>query len=376
MQRPLHARVRRPNPNPPPPDDHAYVPTYGSVPAGTWTAEYPTYPAYYPMHHAPDSSSPREDIFPTTATLREKEQVVLPQPTQVKSRKQSTSNAEPREKHKSRPVYDGPVTYGTPPVSAPPRHKRRNSEPARHRAEGNSRPTPKYPDSSTSDHAFVSLSSSHTLKILHLHRNISDNAFREGFLQAWPEGIENELRAGSSWIIRFKGHPWSANGEPGFYGRRLMCRVFELLGNGGYSYVSTTNSSDCSHRATHIFALTPTFFTSQYFTMSFSRRRQELYTIDAPGHIVTTTVATVRKMFSKSTEARLVADGVYGIKLSAGGAPIRSEDIPPRLAPMLQAVSAQGFRLEATIQMAREGFFGFLGRTDVWIFRSNVPLQM
>ncbi len=41
---------------------------------------------------------------------------------------------------------------------------------------------------------------------------------------------------------------------------------------------------------------------------------------------------------------------------------------------MLQTVGSQGFRLEATVQMAGEGFLGILGRKDVWVFRSNIPV--
>jgi len=369
MQRPLHAQIHRPNTNPPPLDDQTYVPTYGAIPAGT-NPEYAAYPSYSPVYRTPRTPAPERKLPPVIP--KEKERIV---PAQVKPRKRSLSRRD-TEKH-LRPVYEAPVTYGAPLSPSTPRHRRRASEPSRRIVEGNSKIVNAQRDSLAyygSDHVFVSLSSRHILKILHLPRTISDSVVRDGLVQAWPDGIRKESRTSSSWVIKFKGHPWSADGELGFYGHRLVCRLFELLGNGGYSYVSSINAANCSHSATLVFAITPTYFISQYFTVSFSRSRHEVYVIDAPRQLVPIITGTIRKAFNDSSEGSLVADGVYGIRLSQGGQSIHSQDIPPRLAPMLQAVGSHGFRLEATVQMVREGFLGLLGRKDVWIFRSNFPI--
>ena len=50
------------------------------------------------------------------------------------------------------------------------------------------------------------------------------------------------------------------------------------------------------------------------------------------------------------------------------------QDLPHKLANVLHAIGLNGYRLDASVVMGREGLFGMRGRKEVWIFRSNSPL--
>lgn len=47
----------------------------------------------------------------------------------------------------------------------------------------------------------------------------------------WWDGVLNNYSRDDYWVIKFNGKPWTADGEAGFRARRLVCRLFEILGN-------------------------------------------------------------------------------------------------------------------------------------------------
>lgn len=78
------------------------------------------------------------------------------------------------------------------------------------------------------DHVFLSLSSVHTLKI---KGSVPESLIRREVLPLWLDGLKSDYKRADYWVVRFKGKPWTADGDAGFRGRRVVCRLFEVLGN-------------------------------------------------------------------------------------------------------------------------------------------------
>lgn len=53
---------------------------------------------------------------------------------------------------------------------------------------------------------------------------------------------------------------------------------------------------------------------------------------------------------------------------------VMRQDLPNQLANILHAVGLNGYRLDASVSMGREGLFGMSGRREVWMFRSYSPM--
>jgi hypothetical protein len=78
------------------------------------------------------------------------------------------------------------------------------------------------------DHVFLSLSNVDTLKI---KGSVPESLIRQEVLPLWWDGVQSDFKSQDYWVVRFKGKPWTADGDAGFRGRRVVCRLFEILGN-------------------------------------------------------------------------------------------------------------------------------------------------
>jgi len=363
MQRPLHARVYKPGEQQQPQQFYPFYP--GVAPNG----QYALYPATAAYPSGPAPSQDADVVLPSQPARR-----AIGTASKIRPR----SNSKDLNDHDQMPVYDAPITYG-PPVKAketpPVLGRRHNSGVSKRSAplimeQRTVKPQYQNPVNEYGmDHVFMSLSSVDTLKI---KGSVPESLIRQQVLPLWLDGVERDYKRRDYWVVRFKGKPWTADGDAGFRGRRVVCKLFEVLGNNGCSYVSAVASTSMNHSPTIIFARTPTYFPSDFFCLSFSRSRQDLYIIDAPSHLVGFITAATRQSFPTSTEATKLSNGVYGMRLTTTQA-VKQHDLPPRFSMVLKTIGAQGYRLEATVPMGREGLLGMGGRREIWIFRSNVP---
>ncbi|KAF9513767.1 hypothetical protein BS47DRAFT_1317208 [Hydnum rufescens UP504] len=357
MQRPLHARVYNPGESTQP---QQYYPFYPPVSPNGLYALYPAGAGYGPGPLPPQDT---DKVLPSQPTP-------LANSIGSKMRQRPPNPKNLKKDHDQMPVYNAPITYGHPVKTNeayPTRGKRhRNTAPIADQRTAKSSPMNEYGP----DHVFLSLSSVHTLKI---KGTVPEALIRQQVLPLWWGGVQTTYKSRDYWVIRFKGKPWTADGEDGFRGRRLVCRLFEILGNNGCSYVSAVASTSMNHSPTLIFARTPAYFASDFFCLSFSRSRQDLYIIDAPSHLVGIITAATRASFPTSTEGTKLSEGVYGMRLTTTQS-VKQHDLPPRFSLVFRAITAQGYRLEATVAMGREGFLGMGGRRELWIFRNNVPV--
>jgi len=218
----------------------------------------------------------------------------------------------------------------------------------------------------------MSLSSSNVLKLKHVPHNIPDNVFLDPLVSIWRYGIHDHRRTRSDWQITFHGAPWTCKGELGFQARRIVVVLFQILGDAGYNHVSSVSADAFSGSPTLIFAATPTFYPSHFFCLAFSGSRRKLYIIDAPEILITAVAGTVRSSMRDATDGSWVTQGIFGMELTTEK--IMRQDLPHKLANVLHAMALNGYRLDASVAMGREGLFGMSGRKEVWIFRSNSPM--
>lgn len=80
--------------------------------------------------------------------------------------------------------------------------------------------------------------------------------------------------------------------------------------------MSAVSSDAFSGSPTLIFALTPSYFPSHFFCLSFSASRRKLYIIDAPEVLVPIIVGTVRQTIKEATKGDWAADGVYEMDIA------------------------------------------------------------
>jgi hypothetical protein len=242
MQRPLHARVYKPG------EQLQPQPYYPFYPAVTPNGQYALYPAgatAYPL-----GAAPTQDLDNVLSSRP------APQPNANGSNIRPRSNSNDLYDHDQMPVYNAPVTYG-PPVNAkdPPRARGRryNSEIPKkiaHIPEPPQTVKPQYQSPINEhgigmyalqfrlttlfrtwffvDHVFLSLSNVDTLKI---KGTVPESLIRQEVFPLWWNGVENDYKSQDYWVVRFRGRPWTADGDAGFRGRRLVCRLFEVLGN-------------------------------------------------------------------------------------------------------------------------------------------------
>lgn len=193
----------------------------------------------------------------------------------------------------------------------------------------------------------------------------------------WNQGYEYEFPEPPSqdtgWEIKWNGSPWTESGEEGVKARRMVKVLFDFLARYNCTFISIVHASTPWHSPTLIFARSIVkLYPTHYFMITFSKSRRKMFFIDAPAEVLPEAESAVLHGFPEASQLEMMYgdDNVWCIRLSS--IPPNQQDLPHKLAIVLKTISERGYRLEASVPMAREGFLGRRGRREVWMFKANV----
>ncbi|KAI0936385.1 hypothetical protein AcV5_004538 [Taiwanofungus camphoratus] len=287
-----------------------YVTTFAAYPSylpgqGNVAAPFPTYPAEY----APPSQ------FPTPAPPRKKlsrSASAAPSVTLPPSR--SSTPAGPLKSAMKKPP-DRSASAGGAPLT---RH--RTTSGARQRVNSLTRTRSNSMPSFTPDHLFLSVHSVNELRIGNIAYQSTLDELREAVLPMWPPGVMSEESRGRNWCVRFAGSPWTSVDIDGILAQRLICRLFLVLANQGYSYRTTVNTANSGRPPQLVFVESDPDQEAQIFLTSFSRSVNRLSLLDAPPDVAQQLAAGLRSVFPRKISSfGANEDGVHVIEMKREG---------------------------------------------------------
>ncbi|KAI0961595.1 hypothetical protein AcW1_000640 [Taiwanofungus camphoratus] len=340
-----------------------YVTTFAAYPSylpgqGNVAAPFPTYPAEY----APPSQ------FPTPAPPRKKlsrSASAAPSVTLPPSR--SSTPAGPLKSAMKKPP-DRSASAGGAPLT---RH--RTTSGARQRVNSLTRTRSNSMPSFTPDHLFLSVHSVNELRIGNIAYQSTLDELREAVLPMWPPGVMSEESRGRNWCVRFAGSPWTSVGIDGILAQRLICRLFLVLANQGYSYRTTVNTANSGRPPQLVFVESDPDQEAQIFLTSFSRSVNRLSLLDAPPDVAQQLAAGLRSVFPRKISSfGANEDGVHVIEMKREGLRSRKSDRDLFIAYMLHSFNDANFKLVGSVPLGKRGALGFGSRREVWVFQRTI----
>jgi len=189
-------------------------------------------------------------------------------------------------------------------------------------------------------------------------------------LPMWPPGIQSQVVGAHSWCVTFSRNPWSVSGSDGIIVRRMICELFACLARQGYDYLTTTNNSSTSPYL--VFRDVGPDDHADFFVAYFSRSGHRMTLVKPPRSIGEQIGPKLRASWPfKIAADRASEDEIYTVELKRNslGAPEFDKNV--FAAHALQVINSMGYKLDATVPLARSGILGFGGRKEVWVFRGT-----
>ncbi|TCD71552.1 hypothetical protein EIP91_008933 [Steccherinum ochraceum] len=278
------------------------------------------------------------------------------------SRSRSNSNPRPGSRPSSR-------EHGE--LSRPPSRQASMRQRANSSTRPQLDPTPPF----VSDHVFLSLHGTNEIRIEGIAYQEMVEDLRENLLPCWPYGVSQEDSREHKWRAQFSGSPWTSSGTDFLFTRRLLCRLFAVFSNQGYTYLTTINTAATTNRL--IFTMAQRDVRAYFFSVSISPSGDKMTIVDGPQPILPALDAGIRSIFPRKIASnRHTEDGVYKIevKKNFGGA----VDIDKTLfvAFVLQFFRMHGFVLNGSFPLGRSRSpLAFGARKEVWIFKGSSRQQ-
>ncbi|KAH7930946.1 hypothetical protein BV22DRAFT_1027699 [Leucogyrophana mollusca] len=220
------------------------------------------------------------------------------------------------------------------------------------------------------DHLFVSFHGSNELRMRNVAFQDTLDEIKENLVPMWPHGISSQSTTEHSWRVGFSRNPWSASGMEGIIVQKMICELFTRLSRQGYQYLTSLNTGYPSPQL--VFQDREPDDYSEFFVAHFSRSGHKMTLIRPPRRIGESIGPRLRNAWPYKIAAdRASEDEIYTVELkrNALGAPELDKNV--FAAHALQEINLMGYRLEATVCLARSGILGFGSKKEIWVFRGT-----
>lgn len=334
--------------------------TYNSPP---WPREnYQT--AQYPQGHL----DPNTPFIPPSSEP-------APHPPRVKrantTRPKPSYNPEKTQLKSAMKKNGGLRRSDTTSAAQPPLERTRTSSSARQRLMPMTRPNgvnsnPSY----LPEHLFVSFHGTNELRMGNVAFQDTIEEIKENIIPMWPHGISTAIPVHHAFRILFNRNPWTASGSEGVIAQKMICELFTCLAHNGYQY-RTSLSTGYSYPQL-VFQDSGPDEHCDFFAAHISRSGHRMTLVRPLRRVGEQIGPRLRAAWPfKIAGDRTSEDEIYTIELkrTAIGAPDLSKDV--FAASALKEISTMGYRLEATVPLARTGMLGFGNKKEVWIFRGT-----
>lgn len=223
---------------------------------------------------------------------------------------------------------------------------------------------------SNPDHIFLSLRGSNELLVRNIAFLSTTEELKEKIPAMWPAGATSEATQ-TEWKIRFSGSPWSATGQDAVLAQRIIIRVFWILSNQGYVYLTSINTGNAFKPTQLVFIRARSDPEAVFFTMTVNPRGDQVRFVDLPRGLADQIGIPLRYQFPHFVQDdKAIEDGGYCISLSetlSSGAVNKNLF----LAAILKALNDLAFKLDASVPMSRTGLLGLGSRKEVWVFKGS-----
>jgi len=190
---------------------------------------------------------------------------------------------------------------------------------------------------------------------------------REVILPMWPHGVTSEEGRHHRWRAQFAGNPWTCNGADGLVARKMICRLFTVLAVQGYSYLTTSNTSNPPARL--IFGDSEPSPMAHFFSVSFSQSGEKISILDAPPMLSQNLSTNLCDIFPRRIASdRTTEDGLFRIELRKG---VGASEVDKSLfqAYVLQYFNSAGYKLNGCLPVGKSSSFPLVPKKELWIFR-------
>ncbi|KAH9982916.1 hypothetical protein BGW80DRAFT_1453719 [Lactifluus volemus] len=240
------------------------------------------------------------------------------------------------------------------------------------------------------DHIFLSITPPDGLEVLNIAHPNTVEELREHIFPMWPSGVAHQVHVRHDWRVRFAGSPWSSKGqesimyvcgstpfarlvyaEPPPSAQRMICRIFWVLASQGYVYLTSINTGRTFKGPRLVFIRAPADSSAHFFAMSLNRSGNRVTFVDPPAAVANSLGLSLRAAFPhRILSDNSTPDRIFTIKLksSING---MGADKHLFLAHILKYINDMAFKLDASVPLARRGFFGLSGRKEVWVFKGS-----
>lgn len=220
------------------------------------------------------------------------------------------------------------------------------------------------------DHIFLQIQPPNRLTLHNFADQHTLNEFQEHIFPMWRLGIEHHHVDGLNWHVTFSGSPWNLNGSDSNDVQRMICRIFWVLANQGYVYLTTINNGRTLHAPRLVFVRSVPDPGAHFFAMTMNNAGDEITFIDPPASVSQSLGLYMRSVFPRRIENDTVDNHFLRIRVKQSiSLPRIDKDF--FLAHVLKNVNGFYFKLDASVPLARKGFLGLGGRQELWVFKGS-----
>ncbi|OJA21504.1 hypothetical protein AZE42_05104, partial [Rhizopogon vesiculosus] len=256
-------------------------------------------------------------------------------------------------------------------AALPPLERTRTSSSARQRLVPMTRTGTNSNPNYIPEHMFVSFHGANELRLGNVAYQDTMEEIKENVAPMWPHGVSTAaIPVPHAYRILFNRNPWTARGSEALIAQKMICELFTCLSRVGYQYCTSLSTGYPYPQL--VFQDSGPDEHCDFFVAHISRSGHKMTLVRPPRRVGEQIGPRLRNAWPyKIAGDRTSEDEIYTIELkrNAFGAPELSKDI--FAASALKEISLMGYKLEATVPLARTGMLGFGNKKEIWVFRGT-----
>ncbi|KAH7883568.1 hypothetical protein F5I97DRAFT_1938284 [Phlebopus sp. FC_14] len=289
-------------------------------------------------------------------------------PTPRLKRASTTKNKPVKEKTPLKSAMKKSAVKRSDTIDAMPLERTRTTSSARQRLTPMTRTRTNSNPSFLPDHMFVSFHGTNELRLSNVAFQDTLDEIKEHLIPMWPHGVSSQITSNHSWRVTFSRNPWSVTGAEAIIVQRMISELFTCLCRRGYQYLTSLNTGYPYPQL--VFRDVAEDEDSEFFVAYSSRSGYKMTLVRPPRRIGEQVGSRLRAAWPYKFATERASEGdTYTIELkrNAFGASELDKDVFTSHA--LQEINSMGYKLEATVPLARSGFLGFGSKKEIWVFR-------
>ncbi|EIN13767.1 hypothetical protein PUNSTDRAFT_140231 [Punctularia strigosozonata HHB-11173 SS5] len=220
------------------------------------------------------------------------------------------------------------------------------------------------------DHIFVSFQGTNKLRVDNVVRRDMCDRFDDYFISMSDLAGTTSDHGRTSYELLFPHRLWDARGDDARRTYKVICRLFMILAEEGFHYVTTIDAGHTMKPPRLVFANMHIASPLDFFCAALANDGYNVMIYHAPQQLAIRLSLAMRATFKNKLDASVDDSNVCSIRIKPLDDPTDKHFI---ISYLFKYLCDEGYYIDASVPLGRKGLFGLGGRREVWMFKSSPP---